>query len=29
LTTEYSANGSFSDHTHAVCMKLTRGVSQA
>ena len=20
LTTEYSANGSFSDHTHAVCM---------
>jgi hypothetical protein len=21
LTTEYSANGSFSDHTHAVCMK--------
>ena len=23
LTTEYLANGSFSDHTHAVCMKLT------
>ena len=23
LTTEYPANGSFSDHTHAVCMKLT------
>jgi hypothetical protein len=22
LTTEYPANGSFSDHTHAVCMKL-------
>jgi hypothetical protein len=21
LTTEYPANGSFSDHTHAVCMK--------
>ena len=24
LTTEYSANGSFSDHTHAVCIELTR-----
>ena len=22
LTTEYPANGSFSDHTHAVCMEL-------
>jgi hypothetical protein len=24
LTTEYPANGSFSDHTHAVCIKLTQ-----
>jgi hypothetical protein len=24
LITEYPANGSFSDHTHAVCMKLSR-----
>jgi len=24
LTTEYSANGSFTDHTHAVCMDLSR-----
>jgi hypothetical protein len=24
LTIEYSANGSFTDHTHAVCMELTR-----
>ena len=24
MTTEYSANGSFSDHTHAVCIKLTQ-----
>src|SRR4029077_17417654 len=24
LTIEYPANGSFSDHTHAVCMKLTQ-----
>jgi hypothetical protein len=25
LTTEYPANGSFSDHTHAVCMKTDAG----
>ena len=24
MTTEYFANGSFSDHTHAVCIQLTR-----
>ena len=23
MTTEYSANGSFTDHTHAVCMDLS------
>jgi hypothetical protein len=26
LTTEYSANGSFTDHTHAVCMGLMQKV---